>query len=119
LVKGVSLNHSYNAWNTEALHSSLGLVPLLLDPEAPEKQGPLAFASILRFSPLEIYPFGSPQKSPLSNIFKPTTSKKPAKQKNLPPPSVMDSQPKTQRCGRGKTKCEHTISTPNYSTGIG
>jgi hypothetical protein len=45
LVKGVSLNHLYNAWNTAALHSLLGLVPSLLDPEAPENRGPLASAS--------------------------------------------------------------------------
>jgi hypothetical protein len=87
LVKGVSLNHSYNAWNTTALHSSLGLVPSLLDLEAPEKRCPLTSASILRFSPLEIdFPFGSPQKSPWFNIFKLTTFEKPAKQKNLLPP---------------------------------
>jgi hypothetical protein len=30
-------------------------------------------------------PFGSPQKSPWSDIFKPTTFENPAKQKNLPP----------------------------------
>jgi hypothetical protein len=85
-VKGVSLNYSYNAWNTAALHSSLGLVPSLLDPEAPKKRGPLASAFILCFSPLEIdFPIGSPQKSPWSDIFKPTTSEKPAKQKNLLP----------------------------------
>jgi hypothetical protein len=64
MEKGVSLNHLYNAWNTAALHSSLGLVPSLLDPEAPGKRCPLASTSILRFSPLEIdLPFGSPQKS--------------------------------------------------------
>jgi hypothetical protein len=66
LVKGVSLNHLYNAWNTMALHSSLGLVPLLLDPEALEKQCPLASSSRCCFSPLEIIsdlPFGSPEKA--------------------------------------------------------
>jgi hypothetical protein len=31
----------------------------------------------------------------------------------------MDSQPKTQRSGREKTKCKHTVSNPNYSTGLG
>jgi hypothetical protein len=96
-VKGVSLNHSYNAWNTAALHSSLGSVPSLLDPEIPEKRCPLASASNLRFSSLEIdFPFGFPQKSPWSDIFKPTTSEKPAKQKRPPRPSVVDFQPKIQ-----------------------
>ena len=86
LVKGVSLNYSYNAWNTTTLHSSLGLVPSSLDPKALEKQGPLAAASILRFLPLEItFPFESLQASPWLDIFKQTTSKKPAKQKNLLP----------------------------------
>jgi hypothetical protein len=85
-VKGISLNHLYNAWSNVALHSSLGLVPSLLYPEAPEKRGPLAFASILQFSLLEIdFPFGSPQISAWSDIFKPTTSEKLAKQQNLPP----------------------------------
>jgi hypothetical protein len=31
----------------------------------------------------------------------------------------VDSQQKTQRSGREKTKCKHTVSNPNYSTGIG
>jgi hypothetical protein len=31
----------------------------------------------------------------------------------------VDSQPKTQRSGRGKTKYKHTVSNPNYSTGLG
>jgi hypothetical protein len=31
----------------------------------------------------------------------------------------MDSQPKTQRSSREKTKCKHTVSNPNYSTGLG
>ena len=116
-MKGVSLNHLYNAWNTTALHSLLGLVPSLLDLEALEKQCPLACTSILRFSPLEIdLPFGSSQKSPWSYIFKSTTSEKPAKPL---PSSVMDFQQKTQWSGWEKTKCEYIVSTFNYSTGIG
>jgi hypothetical protein len=35
------------------------------------------------------------------------------------PPSVVDSQPKTQQSGREKTKYKHTVSNPNYSTGFG
>jgi hypothetical protein len=31
----------------------------------------------------------------------------------------VDSPPKTQRSGREKTKCKHTVSNPNYSTGLG
>jgi hypothetical protein len=31
----------------------------------------------------------------------------------------VDSQPKTQRSGREKTKCKHTVSNPNYSTRLG
>jgi hypothetical protein len=31
----------------------------------------------------------------------------------------VDSQPKTQRSGREKTKYKHTVSNPNYSTGLG
>jgi hypothetical protein len=31
----------------------------------------------------------------------------------------VDSQPKTQRSGRGKTKYKYTVSNPNYSTGLG
>jgi hypothetical protein len=31
----------------------------------------------------------------------------------------VDSQPKTQRSGWEKTKCKHTVSNPNYSTGRG
>jgi hypothetical protein len=31
----------------------------------------------------------------------------------------VDSQPKTQRSGREKTKYKHIVSNPNYSTGLG
>jgi hypothetical protein len=31
----------------------------------------------------------------------------------------VDSQPKTQRSSREKTKCKHTVSNPNYSTELG
>jgi hypothetical protein len=41
---------------------------------------------------------------------------RPAPQTTL---SVVDFQPKTQRSGRENTKCKHTVSNPNYSTGIG
>jgi hypothetical protein len=30
----------------------------------------------------------------------------------------VDSQPKTQRSSREKTKCKHIVSNPNYSTGL-
>jgi hypothetical protein len=113
------LNHSYNAWKITALHSSPGLVPSLLDPEALEKRGPLASAAILRFSSLEIdFPFGSPQISPSSDIFKRIASKNPTKQQNLPPPSVVDSQPKTQRSGWEKTKCNTPFQTPTIQLGL-
>jgi hypothetical protein len=55
-----------------ALHFSLGLVPSLLDPEAPEKQGPLASASIFRFSPLEIdFPRLTVSSTLLQSLVKP------------------------------------------------
>jgi hypothetical protein len=72
LVKGVSLNHLYNAWNTVALQSLLGLFPSLIDPEALEKRCPLASSSLRCISPLEINSdliFGSPEKAPSSDIF--------------------------------------------------
>jgi hypothetical protein len=48
------LNHSYNAWKITTLHSSPGLVPSLLDPEAPEKRGPLASLPSFAFHPLKL-----------------------------------------------------------------
>jgi hypothetical protein len=45
--------------------------------------------------------------------------KKSYKTTKPPPLSVVDSQPKTQRSSREKTKCKHTVSNPNYSTGLG
>jgi hypothetical protein len=72
LVKGISLNHLYNAYNTMGLYSLLGLFPSLMNLEAPEKRCLLASSSLRCFSPLDIYsnlPFGSPKEASLSNIF--------------------------------------------------
>ena len=60
-----------------------------------------------------------PLRIPLAQHLQTNNFKKTCKTKRPPLPSVMDSQPKTQRSGREKTKCEYTISTPNYSNGIG